>query len=73
MAAEVDAVLRDIEARDWDALRLKLHPYLHWRPAGATETLRGRRTVLAFLEGAPVPPPPAEHELRDDQIYRWRG
>ena len=72
MTAEVEGVLDDIAARDWDALRLKLHPYLHWGQPDGT-VLRGRRRVLEWLESAPVPAPPRMVELRDGQIYRWKG
>ena len=66
----VAAVQSDIANRDWPSLRLKLHPYLRWRDADGT-VWRGRRNVLAMLEGAPAPGRPAAHELRDGQIYRW--
>jgi hypothetical protein len=57
-------------ARDWDALRLLLHPYLHWTDA-AGRTIRGRVNVLAMLENSDTPDEPDSIELRDGQIYRW--
>ena len=70
----MDAVVRKavsaIERRDWDALTALLHPYVHWtRPDG--RTIRGRKKVLAQLAATPPSGPPARHELRDEQIYRW--
>src|SRR3712207_8164826 len=47
----VDAVVRDVlaalAAGDREALRLALHPYLHWTEGGVT--IRGRTKVLAHL------------------------
>ena len=37
---------------------------------GAQE-LRGRNNVLGSLADAPPSEPPARHEIRDGQIYRW--
>ncbi len=51
-------------------MRAVLHPYLHWTSADG-HTVRGRNNVLAALSEAPPTAPPAHHELRDDQIYRW--
>jgi hypothetical protein len=70
--AVVAAALDAIERRDWAALRPLLHPYLHWNGVDGAR-LRGRTNVLAHLETARRPAPPAEVELRDGQIYRWRG
>lgn len=53
-----------------DALRLALHPYLHWTTADG-RTVRGRRHVLALLAQHGPLAPPASYELRDDQVYRW--
>jgi len=65
----IDAVLDAIAARDWVRLKPLLHPYLHWdTPAG---TIHGRTKVLAHIEEHPPTQPPATHELRDGQIYRW--
>ncbi|MVZ99665.1 DUF4440 domain-containing protein [Actinomadura sp. LD22] len=62
-----------LAARDWEAARPLLHPYLHWTGADG-RTLRGRTKVLAMLEeAAQAPAPPASVELRDGQIYRWRA
>jgi len=33
--------------------------------------VRGRRNVIAMLSRDPPPAPPAWHELRDGQVYRW--
>ena len=73
MAEQVPAVsnvLDAIERRDWDRLNRLLHPYVHWTTA-ADEQLRGRNNVIARLANDPPPAPPAWHELRDGQIYRW--
>ncbi|WP_205697903.1 hypothetical protein [Conexibacter sp. SYSU D00693] len=66
----VRAVRDDLGARDWDGLRLRLHPYLHWQlPDG--RVLRGRTNVLAELAKRPEAGEPARVELRDGQVYRW--
>jgi hypothetical protein len=57
--------------RDWDRLRLMLHPYLHWRAADGTR-LRGRTKVIERLQQAAPPVKPATVELRDGQIYCWQ-
>lgn len=63
-------VLDDLARGDLESLRLKLHPYLHWEtPDG--RTIRGRRNVLAELEGGTPACEPRAVELRDGQIYRW--
>jgi hypothetical protein len=59
-------------ARDWDNLRLMLHPYLHWTEIDG-RVLRGRNHVLAMLEWVDLPAPPSAVELRDGQIYRWQS
>ncbi len=70
MDSVVGDVLEAATKRDWDTLRLKLHPYVRWKPASG-ETLNGRNAVLAMLaESAPLTQP-AAYELRDGQIYRW--
>jgi hypothetical protein len=66
----VSAVLDAIERRDWERLEALLHPSVHWTTA-AEEQLRGRRDVIARLAGDPPPAPPAWHELRDGQVFRW--
>lgn len=66
----VSDVLAAIERRDWERLEQLLHPYVHWTTA-AEERLRGRRRVIERLSKDPPPAPPAWHELRDGQIYRW--
>jgi hypothetical protein len=70
----VDRVVREaLEAaatRDWDTLRMKLHPYVRWKPARG-KALRGRNNVMAMLAGSPPPRAPAEYEVREGQIYRW--
>ena len=73
MADQVPAVsnvLDAIERRDWDRLRRLLHPRVHWTTA-AEEQLRGRDNVIDRLSRDPPPAPPAWHELRDGQVYRW--
>ena len=57
--------------RDWEGLRLMLHPYLHWTTADGTQ-LRGRTKVMTRLRAVPPSAKPAAVELRDGQIYRWR-
>jgi hypothetical protein len=57
--------------RDWDALRLMLHPYLHWTAADGSR-LRGRTKILDWLQNAAPPAEPVAVELRDGQIYRWQ-
>jgi hypothetical protein len=57
--------------RDWDGLRLSLHPYLHWRTSDGTR-IRGRVAVMERLRHAPPPAAPDAVELRDGQIYRWQ-
>jgi hypothetical protein len=70
----VDEVVRAAHdamlARDWNQLRLMLHPYLHWTASDGSR-LRGRSKVMDRLERATPPAPPAAVELRDGQIYRW--
>lgn len=72
--ALVDEVVRAahdaMAARDWDRLRVMLHPYLHWTAADGSR-LRGRSKVMDRLQSASPPRPPAAVELRDGQIYRW--
>jgi Domain of unknown function (DUF4440) len=58
-------------ARDWEGLRLILHPYLHWTGADGSR-LRGRTKVIERLQNAEPPVEPAAVELRDGQIYRWQ-
>ena len=71
-ASAVQAVYAALSDRDWAALRLLLHPYLHWTGAGG-RPVRGRTRVLALLgEGFEPPPTPTSVELRDGQIYRWQ-
>jgi hypothetical protein len=57
--------------RDWDGLRLLLHPYLHWTTSDGTR-IRGRVTVMERLRHAAPPAAPDVVELRDGQIYRWQ-
>jgi hypothetical protein len=64
----VQAAHQAMLERDWDALRLMLHPYLHWTAADGSR-LRGRIKILDWL--AP-PAEPVAVELRDGQIYRWQ-
>ncbi len=57
--------------RDWDGLRMLLHPYLHWTTADGTR-LRGRTKVMELLQAGSPPAAPIAVELRDGQIYRWQ-
>jgi hypothetical protein len=65
-------VLNAIAREDWDAVRARLHPYLHWNGADGTR-LRGRTTVIAMLKANPPSAAPSWCELRDGQIYRWHS
>ena len=68
----VRAVYAALADRDWAALRMLLHPYLHWTDADGV-TVRGRTKVLALLgEEAQSSDRPTSVELRDGQIYRWQ-
>jgi hypothetical protein len=66
----VREVLLAIARRDRDLLTPLLHPYLHWTGPDGT-TIRGRIRVLAHLDQRADVRPPARHELRDGQVYRW--
>ena len=44
--------------RDWDGLRMLLHPYLHWTTADGTR-FRGRTKVMELLQ-AGLPPARAD-------------
>jgi hypothetical protein len=59
-----------VEKQDWHAVRLLLHPYLHFEDG--VVRLRGRAKALEHLRGHPTPRPPHEVEVRDGQLYRWR-
>ncbi|NEN04917.1 nuclear transport factor 2 family protein [Diaminobutyricibacter tongyongensis] len=66
----VDHFRDAMAAGDAEAVRLALHPYLHWtEPSGSV--VRGRVNVLAALSTGGVPALPGSVELRDGQIYRW--
>ena len=66
----VREVLAAVERHDQVALKVLLHPYLHWNEPRIS--IRGRVKVLARLAASPTPDPPASYELRDGQIYRWQ-
>ncbi len=70
----MDRVVREvvlaIERGDRDLLKPLLHPYLRWTGRDGT-TIRGRNRVLAHLDQRADVGPPARHELRDGQVYRW--
>ena len=51
--------------RDWDGLRLLLHPYLHWTTSDGTR-IRGRVAVMERLRRAAPPAAP-----RRSGIARW--
>jgi hypothetical protein len=67
LVANVVALIRK---RDWVGVKPKLHPYLHWTGRDG-RVIRGRTNVLGHFEDAPLSGPPASHEIRDRQIYRW--
>jgi hypothetical protein len=62
-------VLAAVDRQDWAALKMLLHPYLHW--SEPRMQIRGRTKVFARLAASPKPQPPDTYELRDGQIYRW--
>jgi hypothetical protein len=66
----VGNVLGAIERRDWEKVRLLLHPDVHWTTP-IEEHVRGHDRVMEMLAHDPPPGPPAYHELRDGRIYRW--
>ena len=69
---EAERAIAAIESRDWELLRVLLHPYLHWTGVDGN-TIRGRTKVLAMLAATPgAAHRPSSVELRDRQIYRWR-
>ena len=59
-----------IERGEWHDVRPLLHPGLHFDDGEVS--LRGRRPVLDHLRGHPTPRPPAEVEVRDGLLHRWR-
>jgi hypothetical protein len=67
----VRAAHQAMQDRDWDALRMMLHPYLHWTAVDGSQ-LRGRTKVMDRLQNAAPPAEPVAVELRDGQIYRWQ-
>ncbi len=68
---DVASVAHDaIVDRDWGALQLLLHPYLHWVQADG-QVVRGRTKVIGMLRAIGISGPPASVELRDGQVYRW--
>ena len=72
VVAEVtQAAQAAIVERDWDSLRLLLHPYMHWTTADGTR-VRGRVKVMELLRTEPPSVLPITVELRDGQIYRWQ-
>jgi hypothetical protein len=70
MSASVEAVQAAFVSGDRETLRRLLHPYLHWTDAAGV-TVRGRKNVLAILDGLADLPAPRSIELRDGQVYRW--
>ncbi len=66
----VRQVLAAIRRQDWDGVKPLLHPYLHWTGRDG-RVIRGRTNVLAYLGSTPATGLPRQHEIRDDQIYRW--
>ena len=65
----IKETLEAIGHRDWESLRLLLHPYVHWKDGGTS--IRGRTKVLAHLRAHPVVRLPSAWEVRDGRIYRW--
>ena len=68
----VQAVYAALSDRDWAALRLLLHPYLHWTGADGRHRPRADQGAGAARRGTEPPPTPTSVELRDGQIYRWQ-
>jgi hypothetical protein len=66
----VREALEDMAARDWQRLKLKLHPYVHWTEADGTQ-IRGRTKLLDLLSSTESVGPPSSYEIRDGQLYRW--
>ena len=67
----VQAAHQAMLERDWDALRLMLHPYLHWTAADGSR-LRGRTKSQDWLQNAAPPAEPIAVKLRDGQMYSWQ-
>ena len=65
----IEEVLQAIGYRDWESLRLLLHPYVQWKDSGTS--IRGRTKVMAHLRDLPIVRLPSSWEVRDGQIYRW--
>jgi hypothetical protein len=66
----IEQALEAIGHRDWESLRLMLHPYVHWKDGGTS--IRGRTKVMAHLRAHPPQARlPSSWEFRDGQIYRW--
>jgi len=59
-----------VERQDWHDVRPLLHPSVRFDDGDVS--LRGRTQVLDHLTGRPTPRPPAEVEVRDGRLYRWR-
>ena len=68
----VEDLLRAIELRDWERVRLLLHPYLRWTDSSGT-TVLGRTKVMSRIMDAPVVGRHRSYELRDEQIYSWQA
>lgn len=67
----VSAALDAATARDWQALKLLLHPYVRFANAAGV-TRRGRTNMLERLaSGAENLEAPERVGLRDGQIYQW--
>ena len=65
----IEEALGAIGHRDWESLRLMLHPYVHWKDGGTS--ICGRTKVMAHLRVHPQARRPGSWEVRDGQIYRW--
>lgn len=59
-----------VEKQRWHDVRPLLHPYL--RVDDGKASVRGRDHVMDHLRGQATPRPPAQVEVRDGQLYRWR-
>jgi hypothetical protein len=59
-----------VEQQQWHDVHPLLHRSLRFEDRGVV--LRGRGQVLEHLRGHPTPRPPAEVEIREGRLYRWR-
>jgi hypothetical protein len=64
----IEETLEAIGHRDWNSLRLLLHPYVRWKDSGTS--IGGGTKVMAHLRDHPVARLPSSWEVRDSQICR---